>query len=44
MRVHFGGQGEEMNARTPAGLSRFVGGGTEPAPAHGVGALLRYAD
>jgi len=23
---------------------RFVGGGTEQAPAHGVGALLRYAD
>ena len=23
---------------------RFVDGGTEQAPAHGVGALLRYAD
>ena len=23
---------------------RFVGGGTEQAPAHGVGALRRYAD
>jgi hypothetical protein len=38
---------DEVLVRAALGIGadvRFVGGGTEQAPAHGVGALLRYAD